>query len=193
MTCAQDPNSTAETNFNVYNLFTLFLTKPKIKALLELLNPSVIDDNRLRDSAVQSDVRLKYTYCLTGALGVGKTTVANLLRNLNVLYEWQEIRPEILARPWDSLTEDQRKEADALLLILDGRTVDEGAAFELGIAYWRGKRCVGLQTDPRRLLPMGNNPMIACALERVFLDSASVILWAKQFINTRISTMDAID
>ena len=84
-------------------------------------------------------------------------------------------------------------EADALLMVLDGRTVDEGAAFELGIAYSRGKPCIGLQTDPRRLLPMGNNPMIACALECVFLDSAGVILWAKQFINRRLSTMDAID
>jgi thymidylate kinase len=102
----------AETNFNVYNLITLFLTKPKIKALLELLNPNVTDDKRLKDEADQCEVSLKYSYYLTGALGVGKTTVANLLRNLHVLDEWQEIRPEILARPWDSLTEAERKEAD---------------------------------------------------------------------------------
>jgi nucleoside 2-deoxyribosyltransferase len=84
-------------------------------------------------------------------------------------------------------------DSDALLIVLDGRAVDEGAAFELGAAYSRGKRCIGLQTDPRRLFPMGNNPMIACALEHVFLDSAGVIFWAKQFINSRLSTMDAID
>ncbi len=99
-----------------------------------------------------------------------------------------EAYKSIFARDMEAL-----KEVDALLLVLDGRTVDEGAAFELGIAYSRGKRCIGLQTDPRRLLPMGNNPMIACALNRVFLDSAGVILWAKQFTSTRVSTMDAID
>src|SRR5665213_3356795 len=32
------------------------------------------------------------------------------------------------------------EESDFLLIILDGRTVDEGAAFELGIAYAKGKK-----------------------------------------------------
>lgn len=54
--------------------------------------------------------------------------------------------------------------SDNLLIVLDGRTVDEGAAFELGYAYAIGKPCYGLQTDPRRLLPTGNNPMIGQAL-----------------------------
>jgi len=40
---------------------------------------------------------------------------------------------------------------DCIFIILDGRTVDEGAAFELGYAYARGKECFALQTDPRRL------------------------------------------
>src|SRR5579862_1472470 len=45
--------------------------------------------------------------------------------------------------------------AEFLLLILDGRVVDEGAAFELGVAFSLGKKCVGFQTDPRRLVPSG--------------------------------------
>ena len=55
--------------------------------------------------------------------------------------------------------------ADILLIVLDGRTVDEGASMELGYAYSRGKRCIGLSTDPRTLLPYGQNPMIDGCLE----------------------------
>jgi len=61
---------------------------------------------------------------------------------------------------------------DILLVVLDGRSVDEGAAFELGVAYANGKECVALQTDPRRLLPVGNNPMIQEAVSMVFGSAA---------------------
>lgn len=39
--------------------------------------------------------------------------------------------------------------SDVLLIVLDGRVPDEGACFELGYAYARGKICVGLKTDTR--------------------------------------------
>jgi nucleoside 2-deoxyribosyltransferase len=56
------------------------------------------------------------------------------------------------------------RNSDVLLMILDGRAPDEGACFELGYAYSLNKVCVGLQTDVRRLLTIGNNPMIVGAL-----------------------------
>ena len=76
--------------------------------------------------------------------------------------------------------------AHALLIVLDGRTIDEGAVFELGVAYSTGKHCVGLQTDPRRLLPLGNNPMIECALEKVFSNTTDMSNWAKE-LATQVS------
>ncbi|MBK8064300.1 MAG: nucleoside 2-deoxyribosyltransferase [Betaproteobacteria bacterium] len=69
------------------------------------------------------------------------------------------------------------KECDLLLLVLDGRTIDEGAAFELGFAHAYRKTCVGLQTDPRRLLPLGNNPMLAGALDVVFSHTGELCSW----------------
>src|SRR5215472_564979 len=39
--------------------------------------------------------------------------------------------------------------ANILIAILDGRTVDEGVAFELGYARALGKLCIGLKTDDR--------------------------------------------
>jgi|ERR1035437_3617207 nucleoside 2-deoxyribosyltransferase len=77
------------------------------------------------------------------------------------------------------------KEADVLFLVMDGRSIDEGAAFELGYAAALNKLCVGLQTDPRRLLPMGNNPMIQVPLKRVFHCTDEVAQWAKNLHLTR--------
>jgi nucleoside 2-deoxyribosyltransferase len=73
------------------------------------------------------------------------------------------------------------KEADVLFLVLDGRTVDEGAAFELGYAVALGKPCIGLQTDPRRLMPLGNNPMIQVPLACILSTRVQVDSWAREF------------
>jgi len=70
------------------------------------------------------------------------------------------------------------RRADVLLAILDGRAVDEGTAFEVGFAYAIDKPCYGLQTDPRRLLPQGNNPMISQSLKCVFADLEELRAWS---------------
>ena len=76
------------------------------------------------------------------------------------------------------------QQCDVLLILLDGRTVDEGAAFELGFAYATGKLCYALQTDIRRLLPVGNNPMIECAVSELFLSVEELTNWASSFSKT---------
>jgi SIR2-like domain len=101
-----------DTNFKVYNLITLFLTAAEIALFTSLLNREAVPDKELRDSASICKAKLKYTYYMTGPLGVGKSTTANLLRSLSVLDEWLEPRLEILGRPWDSLTADEEVEAD---------------------------------------------------------------------------------
>jgi nucleoside 2-deoxyribosyltransferase len=74
--------------------------------------------------------------------------------------------------------------ADLLLAILDGRAIDEGTAFELGFAYAIGKPCFGLQTDPRRLLPYGNNPMIDQSLTQIFDSLDELKSWAIRYTST---------
>ncbi|MGI4745816.1 MAG: nucleoside 2-deoxyribosyltransferase [Janthinobacterium lividum] len=59
-------------------------------------------------------------------------------------------------------------ECDLLVAVLDGAHIDEGVAFELGFANARGANCIGLQTDVRRALPSGNNPMIGRSLGATF-------------------------
>jgi nucleoside 2-deoxyribosyltransferase len=70
--------------------------------------------------------------------------------------------------------------ATLMVVVLDGRVIDEGATFELGYAWSRGKRCVALRTDPRQLLSHGNNPMIEQAIERTFTGVAALAQWVSQ-------------
>ncbi|WP_081322062.1 SIR2 family protein [Pseudomonas rhizoryzae] len=103
----------SDTNFKVYNIITLFLTSSEIRLLLKLINGNDILDGRLNDLATRSATPLKYTFYMTGSLGVGKSTTTSHLRNLNVLDEWLEPRPEVLGKPWDDLTENEKVSADS--------------------------------------------------------------------------------
>jgi nucleoside 2-deoxyribosyltransferase len=69
--------------------------------------------------------------------------------------------------------------ADALIAVLDGSTIDEGVAFEIGYMFALGKICVALQTDVRRALPTGNNPMIGSSISSVFQNIADLVDWAR--------------
>jgi len=69
--------------------------------------------------------------------------------------------------------------ADMLVAVLDGAHVDDGVAFELGFASAIGCVCIGLQTDVRRALPTGNNPMISGGLQEIFHDIGGLIAWVK--------------
>jgi deoxyadenosine/deoxycytidine kinase/nucleoside 2-deoxyribosyltransferase len=63
----------------------------------------------------------------------------------------------------DAIFEQNRlavSESDIVLIILDGRSPDEGACIEAGIGFALGKLCIGLKTDFRTCEPGGNNLMI---------------------------------
>ena len=67
------------------------------------------------------------------------------------------------------------EDCDGVVAVLDGANVDEGVAFELGFAFARGKPCFGLQTDMRRQLPTGNNPMLSASLCAVYSTAADLV------------------
>lgn len=66
--------------------------------------------------------------------------------------------------------------------ILDGAVVDEGVAFEIGFLFARGKVCFGLQTDVRRALPSGNNPMISQALSDIAHTEEVLLSWLERAV-----------
>jgi hypothetical protein len=73
------------------------------------------------------------------------------------------------------------RQCDVLVIVLDGRSVDEGACFELGFAFGIGKACVGLKTDVRSLFSFGDNPMIEAALQHIFFSDQELFDWLRCF------------
>lgn len=67
--------------------------------------------------------------------------------------------------------------SDLVVAILDGRVIDEGVCVELGYAYAVGKLCVGLKTDIRSMLPIGDNPMVECVLSECFAAEHDLYTW----------------
>lgn len=75
---------------------------------------------------------------------------------------------------------------DVFIIVLDGRAVEEGSAFELGMAFVKGKICIGLQTDPRREILGINNPMIEHACSRIYDNLEDLV----SFVRNELLTAD---
>jgi nucleoside 2-deoxyribosyltransferase len=73
------------------------------------------------------------------------------------------------------------RSSDALVAVLDGATIDEGVAFEVGVAYALGLTCIAIQTDVRRALPSGNNPMIGQAFRAIFSSEGELLDWVEAY------------
>lgn len=86
---------------------------------------------------------------------------------------------------------DAIRRADVLIINLDGRTVDEGAAFELGLAFASNKTCVGYRSDVRTLLEWGLNPMIISPLSCIVRDLAELDGWCSSYISATKSLRSA--
>ncbi len=100
------------TNFKVYNLITLFLRNEEIRALGELINVDTCPSNQFCDFACEHGIPVQFRFYITGSLGVGKSTTINQFRNLNVLDEWLEQRPLLLAKDWEQLKGNAKTDAD---------------------------------------------------------------------------------
>jgi nucleoside 2-deoxyribosyltransferase len=91
------------------------------------------------------------------------------------------VKPESAALAVFKLDIIALEKCDLMLIVLDGRSVDEGAAFECGFAFALKKPCYGIQTDARRLLPTGNNPMLSSAIRDVFSNTDELLEWARLY------------
>ena len=78
------------------------------------------------------------------------------------------------------------KNTDIIFMNLDGRTPDEGACVELGMAYSLGKRCYGFKTDTRVTeLSMELNPMISGCMIKIFknFNGEKLIAEIEEYLN----------
>lgn len=94
--------------------------------------------------------------------------------------------PNARAKAIFELDRDKVFESDILLFVLDGRVPDEGAAFELGLAYAQKQisakpyKLIGYMTDRRvafRDRPV--NAMLAGALEHIFTLEQDLLVYLK--------------
>jgi predicted ATPase len=93
----------------VYNLVTLFLGDDEIRALGTLIRCPWEDYRRIAEEA---SVPTKYVFYLTGAPGVGKTTVLRHLASLKTYDEWLTDPLPLLAKPHSELSVPERNQAD---------------------------------------------------------------------------------
>lgn len=72
------------------------------------------------------------------------------------------------------------RKCDVVLIVLDGVMVDDGSAFELGIAHMRKIPRYGYLSDDRKKPePPSVNPMIYFSLDGIFTDLNSLAVWAE--------------
>jgi nucleoside 2-deoxyribosyltransferase len=90
--------------------------------------------------------------------------------------------------PFTGMTQSERNKAifdldirqvlgcDIFIFVLDGRVPDEGACFELGIAYNQNKHIIGLHTDMRAsFIDSKLNAMIEGAFDKIFTTEVELI------------------
>ena len=88
--------SVASSNFEVYNLYTLFLTSKQIAALGKLI---ARNDNLNVVTECEKLCPCRYIYYLAGVPGAGKSTSVGALKCFHTIDEWLEERPpEMLLR-----------------------------------------------------------------------------------------------
>jgi hypothetical protein len=85
----------ADSNFEVYNLVTLFLDREEIAALGHLLS---LPDDQFRHLAEECGIPYVYRFLVTGSVAVGKSTTVQQFKSLRVLDEWMEERPHGMER-----------------------------------------------------------------------------------------------
>lgn len=96
-------------NFEVYNLITLFLNSDEISSLAQLVNTP---PDEFKSIANIAGVNVKFTYYLVGTVAAGKSTALSHFGSLKVYEEWLEDRPKELSRPFKDLSDTEKKEVD---------------------------------------------------------------------------------
>lgn len=95
--------------FKLYNLICLQLDTDEISLLADIL---AWDSVQAYQEGVMNDVSLMFSFVVTGAVGVGKSSVISHFRSLKQHDEWTEPRLDQMARDPERLTEDDLQTVD---------------------------------------------------------------------------------
>lgn len=157
---ANDPmyeQSVSDSNFEVYNLITLFLSKEEIAALGLLLS---MDPNEFRHLVEEKGGIDIYRYFITGSVSVGKSTMLSHFQSLKTHDEWLEPLPP-------GMEKDPAKVEDKD----DIKQIDDWIAKQIGL------KNVELLDNPTGLHIIDRAPLDAFAFTPVeeWVDKAQLI------------------
>lgn len=96
-------------NFEVYNLITLFLNDEGISELADFI---VMEGRDFKTQADTVGVDIKYNYYLVGTVGAGKSFFLNYFGCLRQLEEWVDERPSELAKRFKDLSDEEKIKVD---------------------------------------------------------------------------------
>ena len=94
----------AESNFDLHNLFTMYLTDTQISALTWLVTA---ESYRFGQIAKKAGVEPLRIYYLSGVPGIGKTTVLRHMGGLLCVDEWMSAPDPLLSRPFKDLSVEE--------------------------------------------------------------------------------------
>jgi hypothetical protein len=98
-----------ESNFSAYNLVTLFLSEHDLASLGRLIAAPATEFEATAD---ELGLPPRYVYYLSGAVGVGKTSVLGHFKSLRSFDEWLDEKPAILHRASNTLTDNEKATVD---------------------------------------------------------------------------------
>lgn len=96
-------------NFEVYNLITLFLNNQELATLAKLV---AMEKREFKTNADIAGIDIKYNYYLVGTVGSGKSTILCYFGNLKQYEEWVDERPHELAKPFAELCSEEKNRVD---------------------------------------------------------------------------------
>lgn len=105
---------TTETNFDLFNMVTLYLKRQEYPVLLNMLAETSAEE--FEDLCGEAGVRTQYFYYLTGPVSVGKTTVLSRLQGVSIVDEWLTPRDPLIAKPSNQLSAEERDQVDDWIL-----------------------------------------------------------------------------
>jgi hypothetical protein len=99
-----------ETNFDLFNVVTLFLDSRDCRTLFELV--AISSDDDFDDAFFKAGRPEVYRYYVAGPVSIGKTSTISRLQGLTVVDEWLSPKDPLIAKASHELTDEQRQKVD---------------------------------------------------------------------------------
>lgn len=106
----QEMTDLRATNFDLFNVVTLFLDCHDCRTLFDLV--AVSKDDQFDDAFFRAGKPEVYRYYVAGPVSIGKSSAISRLQGLTVVDEWLSPKDPLIAKTSHELTDEQRQKVD---------------------------------------------------------------------------------